>query len=97
VIQSLFAPFLTSLPSPAITILNQDSVGGLEVLNANAHWIPAPPIEGTFVVNIGDFFMRLSNNRFLSTVHRVTNSTGRERYSVPFFWTMNMSSSIGVS
>lgn len=34
------------------TILNQDSVGGLEVLNANAHWVPATPTPGTFVVNV---------------------------------------------
>ncbi|KAF2099336.1 Clavaminate synthase-like protein [Rhizodiscina lignyota] len=72
------------------TILNQDKVGGLEVLNANAHWVPAAPIEGTFVVNVGDFLMRMANNRFVSTVHRVVNESGKERYSTPFFFSPNL-------
>ncbi|OQV06541.1 hypothetical protein CLAIMM_11093 [Cladophialophora immunda] len=71
------------------TILNQDTSGGLEVLNANAHWVPATPIQGTFVVNVGDFLMRLSNNRLVSTVHRVINETGAARYSIPFFISPN--------
>ncbi|KIW23611.1 uncharacterized protein PV07_11798 [Cladophialophora immunda] len=71
------------------TILWQDTVGGLEVLNANAHWVPAHPIPGTFVVNVGDFLMRMSNGRFVSTVHRVSNTTGHERYSLPFFFSSN--------
>ncbi len=37
-----------------LTILGQDDVGGLEVLTKDGQWIAAPPIPGTFVVNIGD-------------------------------------------
>ena len=77
-------------------MLLQDDVGGLEVLNANAHWIPATPIPGTFVINVGDFLMRLTNKKFLSTVHRVANKTGKERYSMPWFCSFNLDAIVEV-
>ena len=46
----------------------------------------APPIEGTLVVNIGDYMMRLCNDIYISTVHRVTNESLLERVSMPFFF-----------
>ncbi|HMK81998.1 MAG TPA: 2-oxoglutarate and iron-dependent oxygenase domain-containing protein [Xanthobacteraceae bacterium] len=69
----------------AFTILLQDEVGGLQVKGARNDWVNAAPIPGTFVINIGDMMARWTNNRFASTMHRVFNRTGRERYSVPFF------------
>ncbi|CAL5070342.1 unnamed protein product [Urochloa decumbens] len=36
-----------------VTFIFQDSVGGLEVLK-DGHWVPAEPIDGSIVVNIGD-------------------------------------------
>ncbi|KAL2824387.1 Clavaminate synthase-like protein [Aspergillus cavernicola] len=68
------------------TIVTQDSSGGLEVLGKNGNWIKAEPIEGSFVVNIADCFMRQTNDFFVSTVHRVINKSGKERYSAPFFF-----------
>ncbi|PSK45140.1 UPF0676 protein [Elsinoe australis] len=59
---------------------------GLEVLSKSGDWIRAEPVPGAFVVNIADCFMRQTNDFFVSTVHRVINKTGKERYSVPFFW-----------
>lgn len=68
------------------TILCQGgNVPALQVLNPNGEWILAPPISGTFVVNIGDMLARWSNDTFRSTIHRVLNITGRERYSMPVF------------
>ncbi len=69
----------------AFTILYQDDVGGLEVLNKENEWVVAPPIPGTLVINIGDMLKWWTNGRFASTPHRVVNRYGRERYSVPFF------------
>lgn len=67
------------------TILWQDEVGGLEVKRRDGQWIAAPPIDDTFVINVGDMLMWWSNGRFLSNLHKVRNTSGRERYSIPFF------------
>jgi hypothetical protein len=68
------------------TLLWQDMIGGLQVLNREGQWIKATPIEGTIVVNIGDFMMRLCNDIYKSTVHRVYNRASVERVSMPFFF-----------
>lgn len=69
------------------TLLWQDyHVGGLQVLNKEGQWIKAPPIKETIVVNIGDFMMRLCNDLYKSTVHRVYNPAEVERVSMPFFF-----------
>ncbi|MDQ8708080.1 2-oxoglutarate and iron-dependent oxygenase domain-containing protein [Streptomyces sp. LHD-70] len=68
-----------------LTILSQDSVGGLQVRNSEGEWVSAPPVDGTFIINIGDLVQTLTNGRYSSTVHRVVNTSGAERYSIPFF------------
>lgn len=72
-----------------LTILAQDAVGGLEVQNAAGAWVAAPPVPGAFVVNIGDQMARWTNDVFAATRHRVINRSGRERYSMPFFFEPN--------
>ncbi|KAH7115847.1 hypothetical protein B0J11DRAFT_393707, partial [Dendryphion nanum] len=67
------------------TIVTVDSPG-LEVLSKSGNWIKVQPVTGSFVVNIADCFMRQTNDFFVSTIHRVINENGKERYSVPFFW-----------
>ena len=71
------------------TILCQGPVSALQILNSEGEWIQAPPIPGTFVVNIGDLLARWTNDRFMSTVHRVWNVTREERCSIPFFFGVN--------
>ncbi|KAA2317495.1 isopenicillin N synthase family oxygenase [Pseudooceanicola sediminis] len=73
-----------------VTLLKQDNVGGLEVRNKRGEWIPAPPIENTFVMNVGDILAKWSNGRFVSTPHRVKNLSRRDRYSQPFFYDPSM-------
>ena len=69
-----------------LTVLLQDSSGGLQVRAKSGDWIEAPPIPGTLVCNIGDLLARWSNKRFTSTVHRVINRTSHARYSIPIFF-----------
>ncbi len=73
-----------------LTLLAQDGVGGLQVKTPAGNWVDAPKIDGSFVVNVGDMLHRMSNGRLLSTPHRVINRSGRERYSVPFFFDPNV-------
>ncbi len=67
------------------TILRQDDIQALQVRNRSGAWIDAPPVPGSYVVNIGDLMTRWTNGRFASTYHRVANLSGRSRYSVPCF------------
>lgn len=77
------------------TVLAQDDVGGLEIQRVDGRWIEAPPVPGTFVVNIGDAMARWTNDVFNSSPHRVINkSASRDRYSVALFFDPNYSSMI---
>ena len=69
----------------AFTILAQDSNGGLEVRNREGEWIAVPPVEGTFVVNVGEVLKVWTDGVFSSTLHRVINRSGNRRFSIPFF------------
>lgn len=69
-----------------LTLLRQDEIGGLQVEAENGTWIDAVPIEGTFVVNIGEILELASNGYLRATVHRVVSpSAGRDRTSVAYF------------
>jgi isopenicillin N synthase-like dioxygenase len=61
---------------------------GLEVLNGAGEWIDAPPVPGTFVVNIGDMLELWTSGEFVATTHRVRN-VPEERYSFPLFFNVD--------
>lgn len=67
-----------------VTLLYQDTAGGLQVRSLDGKWIDAPAIPGSFVVNIGDMMAMWSNDRYKSNFHRVLNP-GVDRISMPFF------------
>ncbi|KFY44047.1 hypothetical protein V494_01671 [Pseudogymnoascus sp. VKM F-4513 (FW-928)] len=76
--------------SGILTVLHQDSTGGLEVLNSDGEWIAAPYIPGSVVVNIGDLMAKVSGGRWVATMHRVrapkSGGERKGRYSVPYFF-----------
>ncbi|WP_436795536.1 isopenicillin N synthase family dioxygenase [Actinospongicola halichondriae] len=67
-----------------LTILRQDEVGGLEVRGPDG-WSAAPPVEDSFVCNIGDMLERMTGGVYRSTAHRVRQPS-RSRLSFPFFF-----------
>jgi isopenicillin N synthase-like dioxygenase len=69
----------------SFTVLYQ-SEAGLQVQNRAGNWIEAPPIPGTFIVNIADMMMRWTNDLFVSTPHRVINTSGNKRFSLALFF-----------
>jgi isopenicillin N synthase-like dioxygenase len=79
------------------TILLCSSASGLEILSPDNVWVPAPAVEGSFIINVADFLMRWTNGVYRSTVHRVVNRTREERYSVPFFFSVNYDQVVEVS
>ena len=72
-----------------VTVLYQDPLGGLELQKPDGEWVAAPPVPGTFVVNLGQLMARWTNDVYGATPHRVVNRLGRERYSIPFFFNPN--------
>ncbi|KAF1897459.1 hypothetical protein Lal_00035164 [Lupinus albus] len=72
-----------------LTILIQDQIGGLQVLNQN-EWIDVPPVPGALVVNIGDLLQLISNDKFKSVEHRVLANHRGPRVSVACFLTPHL-------
>jgi isopenicillin N synthase-like dioxygenase len=60
------------------------TAAGLEVMNGAGEWIDASPVEGAFVVNIGDMMEVWTNGEFVATSHRVRR-VREERFSFPLF------------
>jgi isopenicillin N synthase-like dioxygenase len=74
--------------SGIITLLYQDDTGGLEVMNKAGTWIAAPPVPGTYIINIGNTLQFWTGRRLKSTNHQVRNrGSGAARFSMPFFMT----------
>ncbi len=67
-----------------LTLLQQDTVGGLQVLNRD-RWLDVPPLADSLVCNAGDMLERLTNGRYLSALHRAKNPTTHERLSMVLF------------
>lgn len=69
-----------------LALLQQDEIGGLQVLTDDDGWIDAVPIPGSFVVNIGEMLEIATQGYLRATRHRVLSPpAGVDRYSVPFF------------
>ena len=69
----------------ALTVLLQDSVGGLQVYR-DGYWHNIPPVDGAFVINTGDMMQVWSNDLYHAAVHRVLAMQDRDRFSIPFFF-----------
>jgi isopenicillin N synthase-like dioxygenase len=71
-------------------LLPQEGSRGLEIAGRDGTWTEIPPVPGAFVINIGDLMQRWTNDRWVSTLHRVVNAASGEggtarRQSLAFF------------
>jgi isopenicillin N synthase-like dioxygenase len=84
----------------ALTILaTTQSRGGLEARRADGVWLPVQPAPGELVVNLGDMMQRWTNDRWVSTMHRVAtpenlNDAMSQRMSVGYFMHPNYDAQI---
>lgn len=75
----------------SLTILKiEDAPGGLQVRTRDGRWIDVHAVADAFIVNIGDLMMHWTNDRWISTLHRVVNpprdrALGSRRLSMAFF------------
>ncbi|MCR9071152.1 MAG: isopenicillin N synthase family oxygenase [Alphaproteobacteria bacterium] len=74
----------------AMTILAMtEGRGGLEARMRDGRWIPVLPKRGDLVVNLGDMMQRWTNDRWVSTLHRVvvpdTGDARSRRMSIGYF------------
>lgn len=72
-----------------LTVLWADRTPGLQVLGADGTWHDVQPADGALLVNLGDLMARWTNERWLSTLHRVkppiVNGTIARRRSAAYF------------
>ncbi|MCY4550248.1 MAG: isopenicillin N synthase family oxygenase [Defluviicoccus sp.] len=82
----------------SLTILRGDNVpGGLQVKLRHGGWIDVVRPDGGFICNIGDAMMRWTNDRWVSTLHRVGLPDGPDspdRISIVFFHNPNYDAEI---
>lgn len=54
-----------------VTVLWADQAPGLQVLGTDRRWHDVAPIDGALLVNLGDLTARITNDYWMSTLHRV--------------------------
>lgn len=72
-----------------VTVLWADQVAGLQVLDCDGGWHDVQPADGALLINLGDVAARLTNDEWMSTLHRVKppviDGTIKRRRSAAFF------------
>ncbi|XP_071724161.1 probable 2-oxoglutarate-dependent dioxygenase AOP1 [Rutidosis leptorrhynchoides] len=70
----------------ALTILCQNEVQGLEILNNDGDWVQVVmPPQNSYIVIVGDALKAWSNGRLVAVKHRVVMKGDKERYSCGLF------------
>ena len=100
ILRAIHYPPITNEPASAIraeqhedinliTLLVGASADGLEILTKQGEWVAVTSLPEQIVVNVGDMLQRFTNNKLMSTTHRVVNPKRElwhtSRFSIPFF------------
>lgn len=84
-----------------VTVLWADQVAGLQVLGSDARWHDVSPADGALLVNLGDLTARITNDEWMSTLHRVkppvVDGTILRRRSAAFFHDGNVDAVVGTA
>ncbi|KAM0937183.1 putative oxoglutarate/iron-dependent dioxygenase, isopenicillin N synthase [Dioscorea sansibarensis] len=62
-----------------------DSVGGLEIMDQTGTFVPVHPVTDSFLINLGDIGKVWSNGRLQNLKHRVQCKEAVERISIALF------------
>jgi isopenicillin N synthase-like dioxygenase len=81
-----------------VTVLWADQVKGLQVLGADGSWNDVSPADDALLINLGDLTARWTNERWMSTLHRVkppiVDGTINRRRSAAYFHDGNADATI---
>lgn len=84
-----------------VTVLWADQVAGLQVLSTDQHWHDVAPIDGALLVNLGDLTAHITNDHWMSTLHRVkppiVDGTIKRRRSAAYFHDGNVDAVIATA
>lgn len=79
-------------------LLAEPGSRGLQVRRQGTHrddgWIDVPPLEGAFIVNIGELLEVATGGYLRATEHRVSLGGPAARISVPFFFNPRLDAQI---
>ncbi|KAL0443709.1 UNVERIFIED_CONTAM: Gibberellin 2-beta-dioxygenase 1 [Sesamum latifolium] len=69
-----------------ISVLRSNNTSGLQISLKDGSWIPVPPDQTSFFINVGDSLQVMTNGRFKSVRHRVVvANSSKSRVSMIYF------------
>ncbi|KAJ6811870.1 gibberellin 2-beta-dioxygenase-like [Iris pallida] len=68
-----------------VSVLRSNNSSGFQIALRDGTWVPVPPDQDSFFVNVGDAMQVLTNGRFRSVRHRVEANRCKSRLSMIFF------------
>jgi isopenicillin N synthase-like dioxygenase len=82
-----------------LTVLHREEEPlALQIRDRSGAWVEVPSVPDSFVVNIGDMMAVWTNDRWVSSRHRVAapgvQQEPRSRYAFPFFCLPNWNTSL---
>ena len=103
-VSRLSIAYLILLTLDRFLLADPDCPGSLQVLSkstspdhiSDRDWIPADPIQGCMVVNIGEMWEIWSGGLYPATLHRVVHRSPTYRISIPFFFEPNFDARVRV-